>query len=173
MAIGEIMMNEEKKTLIAYVSRGGVTKEYANIISEVLKDRFGHAVDIVDLRKNKSPNTSKYDNIIIGTGVRIGKVYREGLRFLKNDFGERKVAVFLSSNEAGTPESYQDAVVKYLNPIKENYRHLNLLEIEGFGGRIKVLGKTSVDLRNPEKVLKWAESLGEKFITNTASECEV
>jgi len=50
--------------------------------------------------------------------------------------------------------------------IKENHPDLNLVEIEGFGGRIKVLGKTSVDLRNPDKVKKWAERLGEKFNVN-------
>lgn len=161
------MSNENgSKTLIAYVSRGGVTKEYSEIISGVLREKHGHEVELVDVRKNKSPDLSDYDNIILGTGVRMQRVYREGLRFLKNEFGGKRVAVFLSSNEAGTPGSYDDAVRKYMDPIREDYPNLDLVDIDGFGGRIRVLGKTTVDLRSPEKVERWAEQLGEKLRPN-------
>jgi len=158
-------MKDERgsKTLIAYASRGGVTREYSEIIAEVLREKYGHEVDTVDIRKNKSPNVSDYDNVILGTGVRIQRVYKEGLGFLKKDFGDKRVAVFLSSNEAGTPDSYDDAVRKYMDPIREN--HPNLVDIEGFGGRIRVLGKTTVDLSDPEKAKIWAEQLGEKLQT--------
>lgn len=162
------MKNERgNKTLIAYASRGGVTKEYSEIIAEVLREKHGHEVDTIDIRKEKTPDISDYDNIILGTGVRMQRVYKEGLSFLKNDFGEKKVAVFLSSNEAGTPNSYDDAVRKYMNPISENHPNLNLVGIEGFGGRIRVLGKTTVDTRDPGKVEGWAEQLGEKLRTPT------
>ena len=153
----------KEKTLVAYVSRGGVTREYAEIVSEVLRDKYGHEVELIDLRKVKSPRISDFDNVILGTGVRVQRVYGEGLAFLKNDFGERRVAVFLASNEAGTPKSYDDAVRKYMDPIRERHSNLNIVDIEGFGGRIRVLGKTAVDLRNPEKVRWWAEQLGEKL----------
>ncbi len=153
------------RTLIAYASRGGVTREYSEIIAEVLREKYGHIVDAVDIRKKKSPSISDYDNVILGTGVRMGRVYKEGLRFLERDFGDKRVAVFLSSNEAGTPESYEDAVRKYMDPIRENHQNINLVDIEGFGGRIRVLGKTSVDLRDPEKAKNWAEQLGEKLQT--------
>jgi menaquinone-dependent protoporphyrinogen IX oxidase len=156
------MKNERGiKTLVAYATRGGVTKEYAEIISEVLRVKFNHEVDTIDI-KNK-PDISEYDNIIFGTGVRIERVYREGLRFLKKDFGDKKVAVFLTSNEAGTPHSYNDAVEKYMNPIKEKFPKLNLVDIEGFGGQIKILGKATVDVRDPDKARRWAEQLGEKL----------
>jgi menaquinone-dependent protoporphyrinogen IX oxidase len=158
------MTNERgNRTLIAYASRGGVTREYSETIAEVLRGKHGHEVDTVDIRKNKSPSISGYDNVILGTGVRIGRVYKEGLGFLKRDFGGKRVAVFLSSNEAGTPESYDDAVRKYMDPIRENHSNINLVDIEGFGGRIRVLGKTSVDLSDPEKAKSWAERLGEKL----------
>jgi menaquinone-dependent protoporphyrinogen IX oxidase len=154
-------MKKGNKTIVAYASRGGVTREYAEIISEGLREKFNHKVDTIDI-KNK-PNISEHDNIIFGTGVRIQRVYREGLRFLKKDFGDKKIAVFLSSNEAGTPYSYNDAVEKYMNPIREKFPKLNLVDIEGFGGQIKILGKATVDLRDPDKVRRWAEQLGEKL----------
>ncbi len=144
-----------------------MTREYSDAIMEVLREKYGHTVDTVDIRKKKSPDISGYDNVILGTGVRMGRVYKEGLNFLKRDLGGKRVAVFLSSNEAGTPESYDDAVRKYMDPIRENHPDINLVAIEGFGGRIRVLGKTSVDLRDPEKAKSWAEQLGEKLQTTT------
>ena len=40
------MTNERgNRTLIAYASRGGVTKEYSEIITEVLREKYGHEVD--------------------------------------------------------------------------------------------------------------------------------
>ena len=160
-------MKDERgsKTLIAYASRGGVTREYSEIITGVLRGKYGYEVDTVDIRKNKSPNISDYDNVILGTGVRIQRVYKEGLGFLKKGFGDKRVAVFLSSNEAGTPDSYDDAVRKYMDPIREDHPNINLVDIEGFGGRIRVLGKTTVDLSDPEKAKSWAEQLGEKLQT--------
>ena len=158
-------MTDERgnRTLIAYASRGGVTREYSETIAEVLREKYGHQVDTIDIRKNKSPDISGYDNVILGTGVRMGRVYKEGLNFLKRDFGGKRVAVFLSSNEAGTSDSYGDAVRNYMDPIRENHPDINLVAIEGFGGRIRVLWRTSVDLRDPEKAKSWAEQLGEKL----------
>jgi menaquinone-dependent protoporphyrinogen IX oxidase len=37
------------KTLIAYASKGGVTREYANVIVGVLREKCGLVVDVVDL----------------------------------------------------------------------------------------------------------------------------
>lgn len=44
------------KTLIAYVTKGGVTGEYASIIASILREKYGHEVDLVNLRENPSPN---------------------------------------------------------------------------------------------------------------------
>ena len=44
------------KTLIAYVSKGGVTGEYANVIAGVLREKYGLVVDVVDVGKNHSPD---------------------------------------------------------------------------------------------------------------------
>ena len=148
----------EKNTLIAYMTSGGVTREYATIIGRVLTEN-GHSVNLLDINKNPKPDTMDYNSVVIGTGVRAGNVYRKGLNFMKNDFGEKTVAVYISSNEAGTPESYQDAVTKYMNPIREDHPHLNIVAVEGFGGRIKIFGKTVVDLTDPNKVENWAKTL--------------
>lgn len=152
-----------KKTLVAYATASGVTKEYAETIASVLRNDFQHTVDLLDVKKNPKPDTSSYDNIIIGTGVRAQNVYKNGTAFLKNDFGDKKIAVYLSSNEAGAEKSYPNAEKKYMNPIKENNPHLNLVDITGFGGRIKALGISVVDLVDHDKAKGWAKTLGPKL----------
>jgi len=42
--------------------------------------------------------------VIIGSGVGMQKVYKQALRFLENNFEGKKVAMFLSLNEAGEAE---------------------------------------------------------------------
>jgi len=54
-------------------------------------------------------------------------------------------------------------VRKYMDPIRGKHTHLNLVAVEGFGGRISVLGRTAVDTTDPEKVRRWAEELGQRL----------
>jgi menaquinone-dependent protoporphyrinogen IX oxidase len=151
------------RTLIAYITKGGVTEEAAAVISSVLRDKYGLVVDVVNLRENSSPDLVQYANVIIGSGVRMQKVYKEALKFLQNDFGDRRVAIFLSSGEAGDPKSYDQAITKYVKNVLAKYPHVRPVAAEAFGGRMAILGKTVSDSRNMEKVRVWAEELGKKL----------
>ena len=42
-----------KKTMIAFATKSGVTGENAKIIAGVLREDFGHEVEVVDLMKGK------------------------------------------------------------------------------------------------------------------------
>jgi len=44
------------KTLIAYVTKGGVTEEGASVIVNVLRDKYGFEMDVVNLRKTLRPD---------------------------------------------------------------------------------------------------------------------
>ncbi|MEM5872489.1 MAG: flavodoxin domain-containing protein [Candidatus Aenigmatarchaeota archaeon] len=134
------------KTLVAYASKGGTTEKYAQDISKILK------ADIVNLRKD-NPDISNYDMIIVGFGIRIGKAYKEAIDFLKNDFKNKKVAIFISSLE---PENIVKK--KYVEPIIESNPTLKPIAIGIFGGRLKLLWKT-IDKTNLESAKKWAEEL--------------
>ena len=118
---------------------------------------------MVNLRENSSPDLVQYANVIIGSGVRMQKVYKEALKFLQNDFGDRRVAIFLSSGEAGDPKSYDQAITKYVKNVLAKYPHVRPVAAEAFGGRMAILGKTVSDSRNMEKVRVWAEELGKKL----------
>ena len=153
-----VMVTVINKILVAYVSKGGATREAAEIIAGVLKNKYTLEIDVIDLRKN-SPKLEEYNIVIVGAGVRGGRVYKEALKFLKQDFGERKVAFFVCCGGAGDPKSYEEACTKYLTNVLADYPNLKVLAMEAFGGRMKVLGRTLFDNFDPKKIREWAEEI--------------
>lgn len=154
----------EDKTLIAYATKGGTTEEYANAIASVLRDEFKMQVDLVDLRKNHDPDLTQYRNVIVGSGVKIQKMHGEGANFMENDFGNRKVAIFLSSLE---PK--EDVIKKYVNDILERNKALKPFSVEVFGGRMRLLGRTSQDKRDITKAKEWAQNIAKQIKTESRS----
>ncbi len=146
------------KTLIAYVTKSGVTEENAKIISNILNSNYGFEVDLINLKENSKPDLSQYDNIIIGSGIRIGRWYGKANKFLKNDFKDKKVAIFLSCGTAGVPETYQEAITKYIDNKLSKYPQVKPVSTETFGGRY-----SNFDYTDPEKVKAWALELGKKL----------
>jgi menaquinone-dependent protoporphyrinogen oxidase len=151
-----------KNTLIAYASKGGATGQAAQIIADVLKEKYTLEVDLVNLRKD-SPNLAQYKNVVVGAGVRGGKVYGEALDFLKQDFGNRKVAFFVCCGGAGDPKNYEESCAKYVTKVLANYPNVKTVATEAFGGCMKLLGKTLFDNVDPAKIRAWAETLGSKL----------
>ena len=155
-------VEHRKKTLVAYTSKGGATEEAAKSIADVLKEKFGMDVELVNLRKT-SPDVGKYENVIVGAGVRAGKVYGEALKFLKHDFGNRKVAFFVCCGGAGDPKNYEESCTKYVTNVLADYPNVTPTATEAFGGRMKILGKKVFDTLDPAKIRAWAEILGNKL----------
>lgn len=152
------------KTLIVYVTKGGATKEASYIIANILKEKYRFDVDLIDLRRNPNPDVTLYKNVIVGYGVRVGRVYKEALNFLKrNDFKDKKVAIFILSLEAENPKSYNKAIEKYIKNVLEKYPHVKPVDTEAFGGRIRILSFNIVNNFNIEKIKTWAEELSKKL----------
>jgi menaquinone-dependent protoporphyrinogen oxidase len=152
-----------QKILIAYETKGGVTEESARKIADVFRLKYQFEVDLVDLKKQNISDCSQYNNIVIGGGVRAGKVYSKALKCLENDFGNKKVAFFVSSGDAGNPEKHKQAKIKFVENVLANYSNVEPVATEAFGGRIKILGKTVLNNIDLDKVEAWAEELGKKF----------
>lgn len=150
-------MNQDK-TLIAYATKGGTTEEYANAIASVLRDEFKMQVDIVDLKKNHNPDLTQYRSVVVGSGVKIQRMHDDGRKFLEKDFGDRKVAIFLSSLE---PK--EEAIKKYIDKILEKNRKLKPVAVEVFGGRMRFLGKTREDKVDIGKAKEWAHKIAEQL----------
>jgi menaquinone-dependent protoporphyrinogen IX oxidase len=150
------------KTLIVYATKSGVTEENATIISNVLKENYGFEVDLTNLKTSPKPDLDQYENIIIGSGVRMGMWYGKAKKFLKNKLDNKKIALFLSSGMAGKPESYEEAILKFITNKLKKYPHLKPIATEAFGGRYS--GRFgNEDYTDPEKVKAWAIELGKKL----------
>jgi menaquinone-dependent protoporphyrinogen IX oxidase len=147
------------KTLIAYFTKSGVTGENAQIIGDVLKNNHGFDVDVVNLNENSKIDIKEYKNVIVGGGIRAQMWYRKPIKFLKkNEYGDKNLAIFFSSLEAGDPENHDTAIKKYITKKIINKLQLNPIAYEGFGGRA-----FKEDLTNPDKVKTWADDLGKKL----------
>lgn len=156
-------MEKVDKTLVAYASKSGATQEVAEKIAETLKDKYNLEVDLINLRKEK-PILALYKNVVVGSGVRMNKVYGEALRFLKQDFENKRVAFFICCGGAGDPKKYDESCTKYITNVLANYRNFKPVATEAFGGRMKMFGKQLFDNVDFEKIRSWAESLGKKFV---------
>ena len=152
----------KNKTIIAYQTKSGVSKEIAELIAAVLSENYGMEVDIIDLKENKNPDITNYDNIVVGSGIRMGRWYKHPKSFLsKHDFNNKKLAIYLSAGKAGNPEFKHDQIVEeYVGIILKKKPHLQPVAYNAFGGAYSQGGKVIEDFRDPEKVKLWAEELG-------------
>jgi len=151
------------KTLIVYQTKGGATEEAAKKIAETLRSKFHLEVDLVNLKEQKPLELTQYKNVIVGGGVRNGRVYGKVLKFLENDLTGKKVAFFVCSSWAGTPGSYDNAKAKFVEKTLSKYPKVNPMGAEAFGGRIRYFRKTMIDNTDITKVEVWAEELGKKI----------
>jgi menaquinone-dependent protoporphyrinogen IX oxidase len=149
----------ENKTLIAYATRGGTTEDYAKAISSVLTDEFKMQADLVNLKKSRNPDLTKYQNIIVGAGIKMFKMHKEGAEFLeKKNFGDKNVGIFLSSL---VPRD--EAIKKYVDVILQKNTTLKPIAVEVFGGRMRMFGRTSQDMTDIEKAKEWTRKISESL----------
>lgn len=147
----------ENKTLIAYATRGGTTEDYAKAIKSVLTDEFNMQADLVNLKKSRNPDLRQYKNIIVGAGIKMFRMHKEGAEFLeKKNFEEKKVGIFLSSL---VPRD--EAIKKYVDVILQKNPTLKPIAVEVFGGRMRMFGRTSQDMTDIEKAKEWTRKISE------------
>ncbi len=132
-----------RKTLVAYYTKGGASEEYAKVIVETLTEN-GLVVEICNLAHD-IPEVAAFDTVVLGTGVRMFRVYRPWKKVLKQKaLSNKQLFMFLSSGTA--IEDPDKAVEKFLHPLAEKY-DLKPKSLVSFPGKI------------PEK---WAKLDGQK-----------
>ena len=147
----------DNKTLIAYATKGGTTEEYAKAISAVLIDEFNMQADVINLKKARNPDLTPYQNIIVGAGIKMFRMHKEGAEFLeKQNFEEKNVGIFLSSL---MPRD--EAIKKYVDSILQKNTTLKPIGVEVFGGRMRIFGRTSQDQTDIEKAKEWTRKISE------------
>ena len=153
------------KVLIAFATKNGATKDTAEKIAQMLRSKYTLAVDLVDLQQDSHPELSQYNNIVIASGIRMGKWYKEALQFLKNNFEGKKIALFVSAMYQGeNPKTYPTAVERYLYAVMKEHFNVKPVAMEVFGGRMKFAGRVTADNRDENKIERWANILGKKLV---------
>lgn len=82
------------KTLIAYVSRYGTTAECARRLAEKLPGESR----LIDLRKERKPDFTGFDTVVIGGPIYAGRIRREVTTFCESHRAEierRKAGLFI------------------------------------------------------------------------------
>ncbi len=143
------------KTLVAYFTKGGASEEYAKVITNTLTAN-GFAVETCNLAHD-IPDVAAFDTVILGTGIRISRVYRRWKKVLKQKaLSSKNLYMFLSSGMA--IEEPDKAVEKFLRPLIEKYG-LKPKSLVSFPGKIpekwaKLDGQK--ETMNPDKAKAWA-----------------
>ena len=166
------------KTLIAYQTLYGSTREAAKEMAVVLELEYKQEVDLFGLIENgEQPDTKDYDNIIIGSCIFHGKWGNAAEEFLSSDFENKKVAVYICAGYAGETELYQQAYNLFLKETVDKKLKVKPVSLEAFGGKVpkfqlpeiwtlraqNKLPKFRSDNRDLDKVRKWAREVGKKF----------
>lgn len=114
------------KAIILYASKSGAAKECAERLSVQLNCPY------TDLAQQKTKtDIREYETIIIGTGVRMGKIYKPAKVFIRQNLDillTKKSAIFLCN---AYPDTFQKAVAK--NLPGELIQHA--VSIKSFGGK--------------------------------------
>jgi menaquinone-dependent protoporphyrinogen IX oxidase len=154
----------QNKTLIAYETKQGASEETARKIAEILRAKFQLEVDLVDLDEQKVTDLGQYRNVVVGGGVRMGRVYSKATKFLENDFTGKRVAFFASSAWGGTPGEYHDnAKKRFVENTLAKYPNIPVVSKEAFGGKIIYFKKRMVNNVDLAKAEAWALELGKLF----------
>ncbi len=132
---------EKTKILIAYGTRYGATTSTAEEISKVLQGE-GFEVRVVNLKEEKVKDISKFELVIIGSGMKMEMWTSKAKAFLNKFSGElkkKKVAIFVSSGARALMEykGEHDEIIritkKYLEDKASKY-DLNPISMTMFGG---------------------------------------
>ncbi len=146
------------KILVAYFTKGGASEIYSKVITETLTEN-GLAVETCNLANN-IPDLAPFDTVVLGTGVRMFRVYRRWKKVLKQKvLSNKHLFIFLSSGTA--IEDPEKAVEKFLHPLVEKY-DLKPKSLISFPGKIP--GKrTKLDEQKetiePDKAKAWAQEI--------------
>ena len=156
------------------MTKGGATEMAAQTIANVLRTKFNLEVDLVNLKKQPSPNIAPYNNVIIGSGVRTGKIYKEALKLLEQDFEEKKVAFFIcfcylsslkNSLSKDNESQIRDIIAEeYIVTALAHYPKIKPVLVGASDGCIRILGKVISAPINSAKTIAWAEELGKKLV---------
>ncbi|MBN1465968.1 flavodoxin domain-containing protein [candidate division KSB1 bacterium] len=173
-----------KDILVAYSSGYGATKEVAEEIAEVLAEELESRVTIKSI--HECDDINGYDAIVLGSSVRADKPLANARDFFsihRHHLGQKKLALFVVSITASTPDGIEIAKRDYVTQLHDRYPWLAPMSVAAFGGKVDftklnpvmqslvrnvmkekgVSGNGSFDARNWDDIRDWAKKLAVQF----------
>ena len=148
----------KSKILVAYFTKGGASEIYAKLIAETLTAN-GLLVETSNLA-NDIPELAPFDTVVLGTGVRMFRVYRRWKKVLKQKaLNSKHLFMFLSSGTA--IEDPEKAVEKFLHPLVDKYG-LKPKSLISFPGKIPERWAKLDEQKEtiePDKAKAWAQEI--------------
>ena len=158
------------KTAICYATKSGTTKECAELLKKQLPDAI-----LCNVETDKA-DLSKYDCIVVGGPIRMGKIYKPVIQFIQKNHSvlmEKKCAFFICN---GFPEQTETFLVQNID--KELLSHsvcaasfggkMDLDKLKGMDKFIaKAVGNTmknnpdAVPKLLPENIKQFADALNQ------------
>lgn len=124
-------------TLVAYATKYGCTQKCAQELSKRLKDN----VELVNLKEKSNVDLSKYDRVIIGGSIYIGKVQKEVTDFCSSNLDEllkKEIGLFICGMdmnmlEKQTNEIFPEELLKIAKTVKHfggefTFKKMNFME---------------------------------------------
>ena len=173
-----------KNILIAYASKYGATKEIAEKIAEVLR-RAGLQVDIFPV--DMALDLTRYEWIILGSAVYVGKWQKEAVEFLKANektLASRQVWIF-SSGPTGEGDPVElvegQRLPAALQPIVDRIRPRDITVFHGYinPDKLNFIEKWSIkslvkkpfgDFRDWDAIDSWATSIADALSKKDAEQ---
>ncbi|TFF88743.1 MAG: hypothetical protein EU550_00730 [Promethearchaeota archaeon] len=124
--------------LLLYGSRYGSTKEISERIADIFRQN-NLDVELINLEETNLkdlPPLSEFDDILIGSGIKISKITKSVKKFLKkkaDDLKGKNFGFFVSCLTANKPEDRPEARKKYIENVLKDYG-INADMYEAFGG---------------------------------------
>lgn len=155
-------------TLIVYSSKHGTAEKAANI----LKSKIAGDVDVVNIMLEPSTNLEKYDNIILGGSIYMGRVQKKLSAFVTQSLStllEKQIGLFICAGEkdealkekelivAFPPVIFEHAIVKEVFGFEIDINKLNFFE-KFIMSKVKGV-TTSVYELSEEKINAFAEKI--------------
>ena len=154
-------------TLIVYASKYGCTEKCAELLSKELNDE----VDIINLKRIRDIDISKYEKIIIGGSIYIGKIQKEVTEFCSKNLDkliEKRIGLFICGMQEG--DTISTEFKQNFNPVlikiadaKECFGGEFILDKMNFMEKfiVKKISKVTSNKSNilEENILKFAQAM--------------
>ena len=145
--------------LVAYATRNGSTKEVADAITTVLRER-GARVTIAPARTAHA-QVASHDLVVLGAPLYSGRWHTDASRFLRRhrrELSGRPVAVFAMGPRQDTDEAWRRSRAQ-LDKALAKRAWLIPVAVSVFGGADPPGHREHRDLRNWDTIGAWAEEI--------------